>query len=85
MKRVIDRHSGLTETFHMNDEGDVAFQMTADVEPVIEDNKRAQTDGDGFTPSRDMVRVASIPIAIQYEWIQKYGADPLDRDWETFQ
>jgi hypothetical protein len=82
MKREIDRHSGLVETFHMDDEGNIAFQMTADVEPAIEDNKRAISHGDGFTPSRDMVRVASIPIAIQYEWIQKFGVDPLRKENE---
>ena len=84
MKREIDRHSGLVETFHMDDEGNVAFQMTADVEPVIDDNKRALTQGNnGYTPSRDMVRVASIPIAVQYEWIQKFGVDPLKRENEA--
>lgn len=44
-----------------------------DVAPVIEHNKALQNEG--FDKSSEMWHAASIPIGIQYEWLDKYGVD----------
>lgn len=77
-RRFLDAHSGLVENF-VWDEADqrAAIQVTADVEPVIDANKAA---GDGWSPSREWRKVASIPTAVYYEWLAKYGVDPLAKE-----
>jgi hypothetical protein len=59
--------------------GRFALRRSGDVEPVLEANKRALVGGDGYTPSRDLRRIASIPPAVQLLWIERYGVDPLRR------
>lgn len=49
-----------------------------DVEPVIDANKRAQNDGTrGFGPSRELQKIASIPVSVLMEYCQTHGI-PLD-------
>lgn len=78
-RRLIERlWDGASEFLHDESSGSrFAIQTVADVEPVIEANKAATLAGDGYTPSRDLRRVASIPAAVQLVWIERYGADPL--------
>ena len=44
-----------------------------DVEPVLEQNKRAQTANDGYTADRSMRRVGSVPKVVLYEAAKKMG------------
>ncbi len=45
-----------------------------DVSPLIERNKRFQnSDEDGYTPSRDLQQVASIPNIILEKWLKEEG------------
>jgi hypothetical protein len=76
---------GIAEYLHFDDAaGTITIQRCADVEPVIEANKRAMLHNDGYTPSREMRRVASIPVAVQLQWIQRFGADPLAKGNEAW-
>lgn len=59
------------------------YKGSASPIPVIEDNKRVQNNGDGYTPSRDLQRVASIPIWVIHKWTQDYGVDPTKRGNEV--
>ena len=81
-KLVLDdgKHTGIKEDF-IWDEGEGKFHIHryADVEPIIDANKRLYNNGDGYSKSREWKRVASIPIAVQLQWIQKYGCDPLGK------
>ena len=54
---------------------DVAFEgskiierRTQDVEPVLNDNKRLYTEADGYSKSRDLKRIASIPMVVIEQW-----------------
>jgi hypothetical protein len=52
----------------------IGRQFTNDVEPVIDANKRAQCDGTrGFSPTRELQRIASIPVAVLMEYCQVKG------------
>lgn len=86
MKRHFDTDplTGAVETFHYDETThDITIQTSNDVQPVIDDNKRMLNDGtDGYTPSRDMKRVASIPMEVLMAWKQKYGVDVMRREHE---
>lgn len=73
---------GTSQFLHVEDDR-LAVQTVADVTPVIEANKAAAASGDGYTPSRDMRKIASIPPSVQLMWIERYGADPLAKGNET--
>lgn len=54
------------------------LHYTQDVEPVLEENKAKQNAGrDYYAKDPDMWKIASIPVTVQYEWIRRYGRDPL--------
>lgn len=80
MRRHIETVDGISEFMHFDPAtGDpIGLERVADVEPVIEHNKRLATHNEGWSKSRDLVRVASIPIMVQLQWIERYGFDPLD-------
>lgn len=60
--------------------GDLIVHREADVEPLLELNKALATSGDGYTPSREMRRAASIPLAIVEKWRNELGVDVLNPD-----
>jgi hypothetical protein len=70
---------GTREIAHFDADGNLtALQWTADVEPVIEANKRAQNDGSrGWGTTREWRKVASIPVAVLMEYCQSRGI-PLE-------
>ncbi|HIC59844.1 MAG TPA: hypothetical protein EYO71_07195 [Rhodospirillales bacterium] len=42
-----------------------------DVEPILNQNKIRQNDGsDGYTPSRDLKQIASIPLVVAEQWMK---------------
>lgn len=60
--------------------GDLIVHREADVEPLLELNKALATSGDGYTPSREMRRAASIPMAIIEKWRNEHGVDVFNPD-----
>lgn len=75
MKRILD-HDPLTNTTEVFEATDDGFHIHSyqDVTPIIEMNKYKQTLGrQYYAKDKDMWRVASIPISVQFEWLQKYG------------
>lgn len=61
-------------------DGSLIVHREADVEPLLEANKALYTSGDGYTPSREMRRAASIPMAIVEKWRNELGVDVLNPD-----
>lgn len=52
-----------------------------DVEPVLDANKALQNDGsNGYGPSRDLRRIASIPAIIAEKWLLEDGINVFDPD-----
>jgi hypothetical protein len=60
--------------------GDLIVHREADVEPLLELNKALATSGDGYTPSRELRRAASIPLAIIEKWRNEHGIDVFNPD-----
>lgn len=86
MKRHFDFDPvyGMDEVFHFDEStGGFAIETRADVEPMLEENKRKQNDGtDGYTPSRDMKHIACIPNVIVEMWRNKLGVDIFNKNHE---
>lgn len=85
MKRFFDHDAelGMTEFFHYDQAtSSFSIETVQDVEPILEANKRAANDTDGYTPSRDMRKIASIPLNIVELWKAKYGIDIFNKNHE---
>lgn len=71
---------GLTEAFHVNSDVDFAIETTADVEPILDNNKRLSTLNDGYNIARDLRRIASIPLVIIEKWKNELGVNIFDKN-----
>lgn len=50
-----------------------------DVEPILEANKALYNSGDGYSPSRELRRVATIPAIVVEQWM-KEGVNIFDKN-----
>lgn len=70
----------ITTRLEEDSDGSLIVHRLADVEPLLELNKALATSGDGYTPSRDLRRAASIPLAIIEKWRNEHGIDVFNPD-----
>lgn len=80
MRRLLDADpaSGIVELFHHDPLTDVTtIETRHDCGPLLEHNKRLATSGDGYSPSRELRRVGSIPFGVYLRWLAE-GFDALD-------
>ena len=70
----------ITTRFVEDGDGSLIVHREADVEPLLEANKALYTSGDGYSPSREWRRAASIPMAIVEKWRNEYGVDVFNPD-----
>jgi hypothetical protein len=82
LSRVLSRRGPVETWYHEQPDGTFVIETRQDVAPIIERNKALSAVDDGFSPSRDVARVASIPIVVQYEWLKRYGINVFDRNDE---
>ena len=68
----------------MRDDGvNAQFLATQDVTALLDQNKAMATHNDGYSPTRELRRVASIPAIIASEWLTKHGVDMNNPDhWD---
>jgi hypothetical protein len=60
---------------------DFTIRSVQDATPFLDHNKRLQNDGtDGYSPSRELKRVASIPPIVAEKWLTEEGIDVFNRD-----
>jgi len=81
MPRIwIDEVNSIETTADYDEMADrLIVKRTQDVEPILELNKKLQNENDGYTPSRNMRRVASIPNVVLEQWM-KEGVDVFDKN-----
>lgn len=60
--------------------GDLTVIRGADVEPILEHNKALHALNDGYSPSREWRRAASIPLAVVEKWKNELGVDLFNPD-----
>ena len=83
MKTHLFRSSAGIDHWMIQDGIDTRFAATQDVAPILERNKQAKNHNDGYTPSREMRRVASIPYGVGLKWYNEEGwwfEDPDNAD-----
>lgn len=61
-------------------EGGLLIHSVQDVAPILERNKAMQNHNDGYTPSRELRRVAFIPNIIRLKWLNEEGWDAYRPD-----
>ena len=69
---------GIRKYARNNDAGGVDIKMVADVQPVLDANKAMRNHNDGYSPSRELRRVAHIPNWLRLKWINEEGWDYQD-------
>ena len=58
--------------------GQVTVERVQDVEPILDNNKRLLNDGsNGYSKSKDLKRVASIPLVVLEQWMKEDGVNFL--------
>jgi hypothetical protein len=73
---------GLTEAFHVDNEVKFVIETAQDVEAIIDNNKRLANDNDGYSPSRELRRIAAIPLVIVEKWRNELGVNIFNKDHE---
>lgn len=70
----------ISSRWHIDHAGKALIEeRMQDVAPVLDANKRLFNDSDGYSPSREMRRVASIPLIVVEQWM-KEGVDVFNPD-----
>jgi hypothetical protein len=77
---LADTPGGLSH--HWVDNGDGTFKVVSsqDVAPILERNKAMANHNDGYSPSRELRRVAFIPDIIRQKWLDEEGWDAYRPD-----
>ena len=65
---------GLQKTTYVKDdmEGKIAIKEQVNINPHLQHNKRLLTLNDGYSKTRDLKRVASIPTIALSVWANEY-------------
>lgn len=71
---------GIDHYRRVNTDGSVTYAMGQDVQPILDQNKDMANHNDGYTPSREVRRVASIPFALWLKFKNEQGIDLFDPD-----
>lgn len=73
-KRIFDESGGVVSVIETDDQAKTTtIGRYQNVDPIIEHNKKLQTENDGFNKARDLRRVASIPLVILEKWCKEDG------------
>lgn len=83
-KQLLDADGGVIQTLTYDDaEKTTTIETIQDVDPILENNKRLQSLNDGYSPSRELRRVASVPHVVILDWCKKDGIPFRDfiRNW----
>lgn len=73
MRTHLFRSSAGVDHWMIHDGNETRFAATQDVAPVLEQNKKMATHNDGYSQSRELRRVASIPYGIGLKWLNEEG------------
>ncbi len=80
MGDLIVKKEGWTERLRFDQaENRFTLHLDADIEPVIDKNKRMANMNDGYSSKREWRRIATIPLVVIELWKNTYGVNPLSR------
>jgi len=75
MSKRFEEKDGLVKTTYHSDDMNkqVVIERNVDYKPIINHNKKMYTQNDGYSKSRDLKRVASIPTLVLELWTKEYN------------
>ena len=72
--RATEWNADSTKTRYIQEsDGKLTVNNQQNLNPLIERNKKLYTQNDGYTASRDMRRIASVPPIILQIWTKEYN------------
>ena len=77
--RATEWNADSTKTRYIQEsDGKLTIHNQQNLNPLMDRNKKLYTQNDGYTPSRDMRRVASVPPIMLQIWTKEYNGT---RNW----
>ena len=77
--RATEWNADATKTKYIQEsDGKLTINNQQNLNPLLERNKKLYTQNDGYTASRDMRRIASVPPIILQIWAKEYNGT---RNW----
>lgn len=80
---LLNSKAGIRWGYREDAGGGATLISQQEVAPILEQNKAMATHNDGYSKSRELARVATIPISIIYKWLHEEGWYAFDKDPET--
>ena len=71
--RATEWDAGVKTRYIQESDGKLTINSQQDLNPLLDRNKKLYTQNDGYTASRDMRRVASVPPIILQVWTKEYN------------
>ena len=72
--RATEWNADATKTRYIQEsDGKLTINNQQNLNPLLERNKKLYTQNDGYTASRDMRRIASVPPIILQIWTKEYN------------
>ena len=73
-KRFQEQEGLIKTTYHSDDMNrQVVVERNVNYKPIIDHNKKMFTHNDGYSKSKDLKRVASIPTLVLELWTKEYN------------
>jgi len=78
LEHLFTSTAGIRHFIEDEEHGRFRIVSRGDADPILERNKAMATHNDGYSPSRELRRVASIPIIVMLKWLNEEGWWALD-------
>jgi len=69
---------GIVKHWRPDGDGGIEVRISQDVSAILDRNKAMANHNDGYTPSREMRRVAFIPAIVRQKWLIEEGWDCMN-------
>ena len=76
--RATEWDQGVKTRYIQESDGKLTINNQQNLNPLLDRNKKLYTQNDGYTASRDMRRIASVPPIILQIWAKEYNGT---RNW----
>lgn len=74
MNKVVEKEGLMTTTYYQ-EKDKVVIERNIDYKPIVEHNKKLYTQNNGYSKSKDLKRVASIPTLVLEIWSKEYNGN----------
>ena len=74
MSKIVEKDGLMTTTYH-SDSDKVVIERNIDYKPIVEHNKKLYSENNGYSKSKDLKRVASIPTLVLEIWSNEYNGN----------